>query len=344
MIDGKDRTIKLEQFPSICGDCESKNSQLEHNYEHIMMYLLYGLLLVSLPNNFNGKDLSEHKQAITRDTSNWTLQTTAGLFFAQHGYSEHYKGGGLNSTALSNQIEVLLDFTEEKKTWNNRITARYGIIKISDYPLQKNQDHLEIDSKYSHQVSKCMRISGVFNFNTKFHDFYELEKNGERGKMIGNFLSPAYINIGSGIDYLTKDKSLSIFYTPLNSKVTIVKDQSLALQYLPEKYASRGARYEVGSLIRLELKKEILKNVTVHSIGNFFTNHLKDFGNFDVRIDNQFNFKVNKLLSFNLRTSLIYDEDIQFAIAEDSELTNTSKKGPRTQFKEILNIGLSHTF
>ena len=279
-----------------------------------------------------------------KDTSYWSIKPTLGLFFAQHSFSEHFKGGGLNSIATSSNLEVLLNYQHAKNSWNNRIVSRYGVIKIDRNELQKNQDHLELDSKYSHQINKHLQISGLLNFTTKFHDFYEVKKTGERGKRIGNFLSPAYLNIGSGIDYVTKDKTLSIFYTPLNSKITIVADPTLIEQYLPHTEENASTKYELGSLVRLELKREIFKNIFIHSIGNLFTNHLQDFGDFDVKFENQFNFKVNKFFSVNLMTSLIYDEDILFDITTEQGDVTEVKKGPRTQFKEILNVGLSHTF
>ena len=277
------------------------------------------------------------------DTTFWDLIPTTGLFFSQQSYSEHYKGGGLNSTALSHRLDLVAKYKQAQNSWTSRLSTRYGVIKIEDQPLQKNQDHFEIDSKFDHQLQKHLQISGVFNFNTKFHDFYAIKKNGIRGKRIGNFLSPATINLGSGIDYITKDKSLSVFYTPINSKLTIVKDRSLVDQYLPLANRNRGVRYELGSLLRLELKKEIFKNITVHTVSNFFTNHLENFGAIDVKIENQFNFKVNKFFSVNLLTNLIYDEDILFDLAS-SDSEEKSSKGPRTQFKELLNIGISHTF
>ena len=86
-----------------------------------------------------------------------------------------------------------------------------------------------------------------------------------------------------------------------------------------------------------------MENVVFETIGNFFTNHLNSFGNFDVDVENKLDFKINKFLSANIVTKLVYDEDILFDIV-DSEGVETGVKGPRTQFQERFNIGLSHTF
>jgi hypothetical protein len=222
---------------------------------------------------------------------------------------------------------------------------RYGVIKMAGLPVQKNDDLLELDSKYGYEVSPHVKFSGLFNFNTRSHDIYEINKKGERGKRIGNFMAPAYFNLGSGLDYFTKDKWLGIYYSPINSKLTVVADRTLVNQYLPGLEEGRNTRYELGSLLRVEIKKEIMTNIFVHTIGSFFTNHLNDFGVFDVNIENKLNFKVNKLFSINLLTQLIYDEDVLFDITvPEGEESVISHKGPRTQFKEVLNIGLTHSF
>ncbi|NND34513.1 MAG: hypothetical protein HKN76_18145, partial [Saprospiraceae bacterium] len=136
----------------------------------------------------------------------------------------------------------------------------------------------------------------------------------------------------------------SIIHYQVNSKLTLVMDDRLAAQYLPKQDAGANAQYELGSLLRFEIKKEIMTNIFLHSIGSFFTNHLKDFGVFDVNIENKINFKINKLFSVNFLTQLIYDEDILFDIPDFEGEGEVSHQGPRTQFREVLNIGLSRTF
>ncbi len=278
------------------------------------------------------------------DTSYWSMEPTIGLFFSQHSFSEYYKGGGVNSIALGNHLDLAANYERSKNSWQNRLTMRYGVIKMADQSIQKNEDHLELNSKYGRTFSEHLQASALLNLSTRIHDVYELSKTGRKGKLIGNFLAPAYINLGTGIDYLTKDKSISLFYTPINSKVTIVNHDALAAQFLGGR-EDRHTRYELGSLIKFEIKKKVMENVFIHSTGTFFTNHLEDFGKIDVNLENRVNFKVNKFFSVNLLTHLVYDEDILFTIASDQgENAGDLRKGPRTQFKEVLNIGLSHTF
>lgn len=286
-----------------------------------------------------------NEKSSEKDTSFWTTKKNSGLFFSQQSFSAYYKGGGISSIALGSTIDIEANYKREKRSWNNRFQMRYGIIKIAGLPVQKNDDHIELDSKYGYQITPHLTFTGLFNFKTRMHDIYELKKTGERGKRIGNFLAPAVFHLGSGVDYFTKDKWLSLYYSPINSKLTVVADRSLVNQYLPGIEDDKNSRYELGSLLRIEVKKEIMTNIFIHTIGSFFTNHLDNFGVFDVNIENKLNFKINKLFSVNVLTQLIYDEDVLFDIeSPGGEQPDITHKGPRTQFKEVLNIGLTHSF
>ena len=277
---------------------------------------------------------------VTKDTSFWNGENSFGLFFNQSAYGDYWKGGGASSIATRTNLILQKNYQKDKTNWANRLILKYGIIKLNGLEFQKNEDHFELDSKYGYRISKRLKFSGLFNFTTRVHDTYQIKKTGERGKLIGNFLAPGYINLGIGFDFFTDKKVLTIYYTPANSKISIVRLDELKSQFLPPDIEG-NVRYELGSLLTLEFKKEIFTNVYWHTIGKFFTNHLKGFGKIDIDFENRIRFKINKNLSANLNTHIIYDEDILFDIEpEDGE----PYQGPRTQFKEIFNIGFSQTF
>lgn len=278
------------------------------------------------------------------DSSFWSTSKVIGLFFSQHSYSEYYKGGGINSVALGSNFNLSASLERDRISWDHTLKARYGIIKMANHPIQKNDDHFEYTSKYGYKISKHFQLSALIDFQTRFHDIYNIGKKGERGKRIGNFLAPAFINLGSGIDYKLNKKILCVFYSPINSKITVVKDETLIPQYLPDAKVGQKARYELGSLLRVELKKELMTNVHVHTTGTLFTNHLENFGKIDINFENKIKFTVNELFSVNLLTQVVYDEDILFDIPIDGMEGPASYKAPRTQFREVLNIGLTQKF
>ncbi len=306
-----------------------------------MRHLIIALCVLALPLIVSAGTLDS--TATTKDTSYWQVAPTVSFFFSQNGYSEYFKGGGINSLAFGSHFDLNAQYKKDNKSWSNQLQVRYGVLKMADQQIAKNEDDIILDSKFGIDLSEHLKLTGLLNFQTKMHDIYAIDKQGNIGKRTGNFLAPAFINLGSGVDYNSKDKSVSVYYSPLNSKVTLVLDETLRDQYL-QNVESGNAKYELGSLLRLEIKKKLMENITVHSVGTFFTNHLSDFGVFDVNIENKLNFKVNKVFKIHLLTQLVYDEDILFDIETTGEEGTTVHQGPRTQFREVLNIGLSHTF
>ena len=93
----------------------------------------------------------------------------------------------------------------------------------------------------------------------------------------------------------------------------------------------------MGGNLKVEVKYEFLKNMTIYSRVDLFSNYLEDPQNVDVRWDVQLNMTVNKWFSANISTNLIYDNDTKI-------VQKGGSKGPRLQFKESLGVGFQVTF
>ncbi|MBC8314712.1 MAG: hypothetical protein H8E51_04340, partial [Bacteroidetes bacterium] len=78
------------------------------------------------------------------------------------------------------------------------------------------------------------------------------------------------------------------------------------------------------------------KNINLTSSLELFTDYLNNFGNIDVNWNLLLTLKVNKWLATTINLNLIYDDDI---IIKDDK---NDPGGPRTQFKEILGVGISY--
>ena len=70
---------------------------------------------------------------------------------------------------------------------------------------------------------------------------------------------------------------------------------------------------------------------------------MEEPGNIDVNWDLMINMKVNEWLSASLICNLIYDHDIDIAVDSDNDGIPEAV-GPRTQFKEVLGVGLNMKF
>ena len=95
-------------------------------------------------------------------------------------------------------------------------------------------------------------------------------------------------------------------------------------------------------------KKDVFKNVNLLSKLDLFSDYSKEPRNLlDVWIvswENNLILKVNKYISVNIATMLIYDDNILW---KDPDISNTNpeyKGTPEIQFMETVSVGFAYTF
>jgi len=281
------------------------------------------------------------------DTTYWNQAAVGTIGFTNTGYSTYWQAGALPSQSILANFSASADYKKDKLDWQNDLDLAYGLLRQGlDAPFLKNADRIELTSKLGYELAKKLLLSAQLNFRSQFDQGFEFDSNFptnvDSATLISRFLSPAYLNFGVGFDYQPFE-NFSIYYTPLNSKVTIVTDESLRNRYIPQEITTGAARYELGSNLTVKFRREIFENVLFKTNANFFANYLQDFGNIDINWETLTTAKVNNWLAINFATNLIYDNDVQFVIERDPE-GNVLKEGPRTQFQHILSVGLTYNF
>ena len=104
-------------------------------------------------------------------------------------------------------------------------------------------------------------------------------------------------------------------------------------------------RAEFGAYLNAKFQKEIITNVNLMTKLELFSNYADNPQNVDVNWQVLLAMKVNKYISASVYTQLIYDDNTPVPLYEGSGLNKTvAGFGPRTQFKEVLGIGLSYKF
>ncbi|MDX5321325.1 MAG: DUF3078 domain-containing protein, partial [Bacteroidota bacterium] len=102
-------------------------------------------------------------------------------------------------------------------------------------------------------------------------------------------------------------------------------------------------RQEIGAYLILNANYDVAKNVNLQTRLDLFNNYSDENKpnrkNIDVNWENHLNMKINKFLSTTFFTHLIYDQDILINLQD-----RPGEKGPRTQFKQVLGIGISYKF
>jgi hypothetical protein len=82
-----------------------------------------------------------------------------------------------------------------------------------------------------------------------------------------------------------------------------------------------------------------MKNVELISRAEFFSNYLNNPQNIDLNLEALFTFKVNQVFSAMLQLTLLYDDDIKVPVRDAN---NVEYLAPRTQFRQIMGIGVQY--
>ena len=158
-----------------------------------------------------------------------------------------------------------------------------------------------------------------------------------------------------GTEYAPSKIKFSIFLSPITLKTTAVLDQRLAdegafgvekAQRAPDgTILKKGKRThnELGFSVSGRWDKKVMENMILNTSFNFYGDYLKNFGNIDVDWETNLNLKVNSYVQARIGVHIKYDDDVKFYSykAFNGEVHNY---GARTQFKQVLGVGVLYTF
>lgn len=309
-----------------------------------MKKVLFTLAILATVSVTNAQDTTAAEE------SPWTREGLFNLSISQTSLI-NWAAGGQNSYSGNALFKYSANYKKGDWKWNNDLTMSYGGIAQGDIAWQKTDDRLEFNSKVSRKATEVWSYAAFVNFRTQFVDGFALPDDST---LISTWMAPGYLTFGLGMDY-TPNEYFSANISPVAGKLTFVAQPQLAdagaFGVEAAEYDTNGVktkdgaayRFELGGNVSLQFKKEIVKNVELDTKLNLFSNYLENPGNIDVNWDLLLNMKINKWLSASLICNLIYDHDIDIAVDTDNDGV-TDAVGPRTQFKEVLGVGLNMKF
>ena len=263
----------------------------------------------------------------------------------------NWSAGGQNSVSVNGLLSLFANLKKGNSTWDNSLDLGYGLLQQDGIGVRKTDDKIDFTSKYGQKAFKNWYYAGLVNFKSQMTAGYNYPDDSTE---ISNFMAPGYVLVALGMDYKPSDV-FTLFISPLTMKTTIVNDQTLAnagaFGVDPAEYDTLGTlitkgktiRSEYGGYLRAQFKKDIMKNVNLQSKLELFSNYAEEPLHIDVNWEVLIAMKVNKYISATISTQLIYDHDID--IGEDTNGDDIiDKVGPRTQFKEVLGVGLTYKF
>jgi len=295
------------------------------------------------------KKLRESK---TDTIAGWKSGAVLSINASQSSFT-NWAAGGQNSLALNGLSSLYANYTNKKSSWDNTFDIGYGKQKQGkDAGWLKTDDKIDFSSKYGKMASEKWYYAALLNFKTQMDAGYKYPNDSVP---ISDFLAPAYLIAAVGMDF-KPNKNLSAFVAPVTAKTTLVNNKVLADSgaYGVEKAILDNAgqvitpgkkiRNEFGGYIKIAYQKnEIVKNVNLNTKIELFSNYLQNAKNVDVSWEVLIAMKVNKYITATISTHLLYDDDVAIAVDTNND-DIPDKMGPRTQFKQVIGIGLSYKF
>jgi hypothetical protein len=260
----------------------------------------------------------------------------------------NWAAGGQNSVAVNGILSVFANYKKNKSVWDNSLDVGYGILKQGkNTNYRKTDDKIDFLSKYGQEAFKNFYYAFLFNFKTQMAPGYNYPDDTTK---ISNLFSPAYILFALGMDY-KPNSYFSAFIAPLTAKFTIVNDQKLSEAGAFGVKPGKKSLTEFGGYLRAiysknDFKSQFLKNVSFTTKVDLFSNYVEKPQNIVVNWETLIAFKVNKFISANITTQLIYDDKVkvQFDKNGNGIIETGEVVGSKIQFKEILGVGLSYKF
>lgn len=269
----------------------------------------------------------------------WDLGGTASLNLSQTALA-NWNAGGQNSIAVNGLVSLYANHRTDKSTWENTLDLGYGVLRQGRPGIwQKTDDKIDIMSKYGRKASGNWYYAGLANFKTQMAPGYNYPNDSV---IISKFMAPGYLLGALGMEY-NRNSKFTAFIAPLTSKTTFVMDPTLSAAGAFGVAPGESVRNEFGGYVRLFYKNDIMENIKLQTKLDLFTNYLDRPQNIDVNWEMLISMKVNKWITVALSTQLIYDHDIKINVDNNGDGV-TDAVGPRTQFKEILAVGLAYTF
>jgi len=268
----------------------------------------------------------------------------------------NWAAGGESALSSTVILNAFAKYRKDDTYFEAILDAGFGFITTKSQSLRKNEDKIELNINTGKKAKGKFYYASMLNFRTQFAPGFNFPDDTT---VISRFLAPGFLSLALGMNYKPNDW-FSAFLSPATGRTTFVVDQTLANagQFGVEKAIldnvgnvvteGKNVRWEFGAYVRARLQKDIAKNISVVSNLQLFNNYSDPIkeqrGNIDVNWENLILIKANKWLTTSIFTNLIYDHDVQVPVKRNVNGIDVDGTGPRTQFKEVLGIGLSFKF
>ncbi|WP_333558656.1 DUF3078 domain-containing protein [Coprobacter secundus] len=271
--------------------------------------------------------------AETKKDSVWITNGYAGLKLTQVSFT-NWATGGDNAFAFDLQGTYQADYKHNKHIWQNRIELSYGLNKTKSEITKKTSDKIYLNSNYGYEIYKRLYLSALLNFQSQFTRGYDYGVNPD--VYVSQFMAPGYLMTGIGFTWIP-NKFFTAVLSPAAWRGTFVLNDRLSDEGAYGVKPGKRLLSEFGANLKLEGRYEFLKNMTLYSRLDLYSDYLRKPQNVDINWEVQINMVINKWFSTTLTTNMVYDDDVKITLSD-------GRKVKRVQFKELLGVGLQFNF
>jgi hypothetical protein len=278
----------------------------------------------------------------------WKFKTDLSYLLSQGVISNWAKGGESNISSVLD-VTSALNYNNKVTKVNSATSARFalGLQASGKYGgIRKNLDILEINSKLNHKAFGKFDLSGIFQFKSQFLPGYTYP-NDTTSVMVSKFFNPATFILGYGLEY-KPNKNLSVSFSPLSYKGTIVTDTANINQTKYGIAADKMAKNELGAYLTVNSKLVLFEKINMTNRVQLFSNFLMKPQNVDVDWEMIATMPLNWFTDLRVNTHLIYDDNTLLPVFEKGEpvlgTDGKQKKAPMVQFKELLGVSFVFKF
>jgi len=274
------------------------------------------------------------KKKIIDSSKIWNTGGQFDLNLAQGSQSNWAAGGDDFSFSLNTYLGVYAFYKKGKYNWDNTLDLNYGFLNTTSLGSRKNDDRINLLTKAGYGIAPKLSLSALFNFRSQFSEGYNYNSDGTK-ELLSDFMSPGYILLSLGLDYKPVE-GLSIFVSPITSRWTIVRNDSLSAKGAYGVPVGAKSENEIGAFVSVNYLQNLSKTITYKGRLDLFSNYEHNPQNVDVLMNNMFTANVSKILTASVGLDLIYDDDVK--------LFGPNHDSPGLQLKSQIAVGMSLKF
>lgn len=305
-------------------------------------YFLVCLLFIASPTFAQDAGIrklqAESSRSIARNIrdslKSWHTGGLYGINVGQGSLSNWAAGGDDFSFSMATSINLYAFYQKRKTSWDNALNASFGYIYTTSLGGRKNDDRIDILTKYGYALHPKLNLTTLANFRTQLLRGYSYLGNSKESytkSLSSSFLSPAYLLVSQGLDY-KPGKGLSIFVSPVTSRWVIVNNDTLAARGDYGVQPGRHSSNQLGAFATINYSTKFNKFIAYTGRLDLFSNYRNEPLNTDLYMTNMVSAKLGKVVCLSWNLDMIYDDDV--------ELFGKNGTSPALQLKSIFGVGL----